>query len=151
MKNKAEVAVNSKILHFKKKADHNKLESLWSFKLIMISTLSSPLFVAFGTTEFYSKIVPAFLSLIAAGLTAWVQLRKPQNLWKTYRTAQRRLEVELEKYQFEIGEYSGDDKDKKVITKASDIYVDVHEQWSDLVPSPDDIKSNPSKEEQPGV
>lgn len=151
MKNKAEVAVNSKITHFKKKADHNKRESLWSFKLIMISTLASPLFVAFGTTELSSKFVPALLSLIAAGLTAWIQLRKPQNLWKTYRTAQRKLEVELEKYQFGIDEYSDDDKDTKVITKANDIYVAVHEQWSKLVPSPDDIKSNPQKEEQPGV
>ncbi|HIF9443834.1 TPA: DUF4231 domain-containing protein [Photobacterium damselae] len=147
MKNKVEAAVNSKILHFKNKADHNKHESLWSFKLIMISTLASPLFVAFGTIELYSKFVPAFLSLVAAGLTAWVQLRKPQNLWKTYRTAQRRLEVELEKYLFEIDEYSGDDKDQKIITKANDIYVDVHKQWSELVPSPDDIKSNLSNEE----
>lgn len=151
MNNKAEVAVKHKITHFKKKADHNKRESLWSFKLIMISTLSSPLFVAFGTTEIYSKFVPALLSLIAAGLTAWIQLRKPQDLWKTYRTAQRRLEVELEKYQFGIDEYSGDDKDIKVVSKANDIYSSVHEQWTKLVPSPEDITSNSSEEEQHGV
>ncbi|MEZ8383129.1 DUF4231 domain-containing protein [Vibrio splendidus] len=151
MNNKVEVAINAKISHFKKKADHNKRESLWSFKLIMASTLTSPLFVAFGTTELYSKFVPAFLSIIAAGLTAWVQLRKPQNLWKTYRTAQRKLEVELERYQFEIDEYSGSDKDKNVIAKANDIYVDVHDQWSQLVPSPEDIKSISPKREKPDV
>ncbi|MGF1838644.1 DUF4231 domain-containing protein [Vibrio atlanticus] len=140
MTSKAEQAVYKKISDFKRKADHNKFESLWSFKLIMLATLVSPVFVAFGTTDLYGKLVPAILSLIAAALTAWVQLRKPQSLWKTYRTAQRRMEVELEKYQFQIDDYSGEERDRNLIVKINEIYVEVHDKWVELVPSSDDIK-----------
>ncbi|MEX6282191.1 DUF4231 domain-containing protein [Providencia hangzhouensis] len=146
MTNKAEIAVAAKISHFKKKADHNKRESLWSFKLIMIATLIGPVFVAFGQTDFYAKLIPAILSLVAAGLTAWVQLRKPQNLWRNYRTAQRRLEVELEKYQFQIDEYSDNKKDRHLIIKANEIYIDVHDKWTELVPSPDKVDFTSSSE-----
>lgn len=148
MTNKVKVAVDAKISHFKRKADHNKRESLLSFKLIMIATLTGPMFVSFGQTDLYGKVIPATLSLVAAGLTAWVQLRKPQNLWKTYRTAQRRLEVELEKYEFQIEEYSGIEKDRNLILKANEIYIDAHDKWVELVPSPDKVNLSSSNEER---
>lgn len=130
-----EFTVEDKVIKLKKKADHNKAEALWSFKIVMLSTLISPLFVAFGTGDLYGKIIPSVLSLIAAALTAWLQLRKPQNLWKIYRTAQRRIENELELYQFKVNEYDSNDADKKLLLNANNIYLETHSKWVESIPT----------------
>ena len=121
----------------KDKANHNKFEALWSFKAVMLSTLLSPLFVAFGDGLVYGKIIPAILSLIAAAFTAWIQLRKPQSLWTNYRTAQRRMEVELDSYKFKLHGYDdeGCNPEKILMTRVNDIYLETHYKWSDLVPT----------------
>ncbi|ELB1482996.1 DUF4231 domain-containing protein [Vibrio parahaemolyticus] len=96
---------NDYIQHFAQKAKHNKRESLLMFKVVMLSTLLAPLFVSFGADTVTSKIIPSSLSLLAAMATAWLQLRKPQNLWFTYRSAERKIEKELHLYNFKAGQY----------------------------------------------
>ncbi|MGL5257927.1 MAG: SLATT domain-containing protein [Proteocatella sp.] len=130
-----ELTVKDKIVELQKKADHNKSEALWSFKIVMLSTLTSPMFVAFGTGDLYGKIIPSILSLIAAGLTAWLQLRKPQNLWKIYRTAQRKIENELELYKFKINEYNSNEADKNLLLNTNKIYLETHLKWVESVPT----------------
>ncbi|SRR5258708_1961456 len=78
----------------REKADHNKRESQISFYAVICFTLAAPLFVTMGEGWLWGKLVPATLSVIAAGATAWLQLRKPQRLWAIYRRAQRELERE---------------------------------------------------------
>jgi len=78
---------------FREKANHNKLESNTIFFGIICFTLAAPLFVTMGEGGFFGKAVPAVLSVLAAGATSWLQIRKPQRLWSIYRRAQRELDV----------------------------------------------------------
>lgn len=80
-KNDVVDVVRKKLFEMEKKANHNKCETLWSFRIIMVSTLLIPIFIAFGSDQLYGKMFPMILSLIAALFTSWIQLRKPQSLW----------------------------------------------------------------------
>ncbi|WP_050577852.1 SLATT domain-containing protein [Sinorhizobium meliloti] len=76
----------------REKANHNKLEAQGCFAAVIGCTLIAPLFVTLGEGPFLAKVVPSVLSVTAAGITSWLQLRKPQKLWVIYRRAQRELE-----------------------------------------------------------
>jgi hypothetical protein len=128
------------IKHFEKKADHNKQESLACFLLVVISTLSVPIFITLGQGLLLAKVIPSILSLLAAGATSWLQLRKPQQLWAMYRTAQRQLEDHHTKYRFKIGEYANaGDVDRVLAEQVAAIKLNTHSQWMALVPSPDSL------------
>src|SRR5690348_12971776 len=77
---------------FRNKANHNKIEAQGCFVAVIACTLLAPLFVTLGQGLIWAKIVPSALSVTAAALTTWLQLRKPQRLWVIYRRAQRELE-----------------------------------------------------------
>ncbi|PSU13768.1 DUF4231 domain-containing protein [Photobacterium gaetbulicola] len=124
------------ITHFKGKSAHNKLESLWCFRLIMFCSISAPMFLALGETFIFSKVIPSALSGVAAFCTAWLQLRKPQILWTTYKTAQRQLEVLRAKYQFKVEEFSDipdTEADKLLIKYTTDIISKTNMTWSSQV------------------
>lgn len=128
---------------FREKADHNKMESQWCFSLTIAFTLAAPLFVTLGQGVLLAKIVPATLSVLAAGLTAWLQLRKPQRLWSIYRRAQRELEREKSYFDFKLSEYATSNEPEKMLAqRVSDIAFTVHEQWEGLVPESDALVSN---------
>ncbi|MEZ8200263.1 DUF4231 domain-containing protein [Vibrio splendidus] len=132
--------IETKIKHFRRKADHNKRESLWSFKLIMLSTITVPILIAYGPDDFWSKLIPSVFSGLSAFFTAWIQLRKPNQLWTLYRTAQRQLESELELYQGSAGEYKDENlKDTLLVEKTNKIYLSVNSVWTSLVPNHKDL------------
>ncbi|WP_335923765.1 DUF4231 domain-containing protein [Shewanella chilikensis] len=125
--------------HYKKKADHNKFESILCFRGVMICTLLAPLFVSLGEGVWLSKIIPSLLSAIAAFSTAWLQLRKPQALWTVYRTAQRKIEATLVHYQFRVGKFDGlsdsiDQADKLLISEVTNFSSEAHNIWTKNVP-----------------
>ncbi|AIY63832.1 DUF4231 domain-containing protein [Pseudoalteromonas piratica] len=129
--------------HFKKKADHNKKESLWCFRIIMFGTLSAPLLVGLGEGVFYAKVLPSILSAVAAFCTAWLQLRKPQELWSIYRNAQRQIEVQITHFDFNVAEYAGLDEDKKneqLALNISDLVLETNNRWTKQVPNPSNLK-----------
>ncbi|WP_375206832.1 DUF4231 domain-containing protein [Hyphococcus sp.] len=127
----------------REKANHNKIESQASFYAIICFTLLVPLFVTLGDGWFFGKLVPAVLSVLASASTAWLQLRKPQRLWAIYRRAQRELEREKAAFDFNLAPYdNGDDADKKLAQRVSDIAFNVHEQWEGLVPEADALTSS---------
>src|SRR5690606_10270978 len=112
---------------FKAKADHNKTESLTCFTLILVASLSAPLFITLGEGVFLGKVVPSILSVIAAGLTSWLQLRKPQKLWSMYRGAQRLIEDNVTKYNFKVGGYkTSADADSLLAEKVAEIALNAH-------------------------
>src|SRR5215813_13761702 len=122
----------------REKANHNKLESQIGFFSIICFTLAAPLFVTMGEGWLWGKLVPAVLSVCAAGATAWLQLRKPQRLWAIYRRAQRELEREKAAYDFGLNGYcETTGRDKMLVSRVSEIAFRVHEQWEGLVPEPD--------------
>lgn len=137
------LAVNT-IAGFKKKADHNKNESLGCFIVVVACSLISPLFVTLGEGVLLGKIVPSILSLSAAGSTAWLQLRKPQNLWSLYRDCQRRIEDHLYKYEHRLAEYEASDveRSKLLADIVRTVAWDAHQKWLPLVPTPEAIGSS---------
>lgn len=135
-----------KISHFREKAGHNKAEALWCFRLIMGSTLLVPLFVALGPEVWTSKIIPSLLSALAAFCTAWIQLRKPQELWTLYRTAQRELEDQLIKHRYQLEEYdSNEDTDKLLAQNVAKLSLQTHQKWIPIAPNPDNLPSKSAK------
>jgi hypothetical protein len=124
----------------REKANHNKQESQIGFFSIICFTLTAPLFVTMGEGWFWGKLLPAILSVLAGGATAWLQLRKPQRLWAIYRRAQRELEREKAAYDFGLNPYGeATGRDKMLAAKVSEIAFRVHEQWEGLVPEPDTL------------
>lgn len=124
---------------FQEKADHNKAEAIWSIRLLIGSTLVAPFFIALGGENFFfAKFVPSTLSLGAAATTAWLQLRKPQQLWATYRNAQRELEDHHYRHRFKLDMYdTSENADKLLAKSAADIAIGVHRHWMILVPNPE--------------
>lgn len=139
------------IAGFKRKADHNKNESLACFVLVVACSLLSPLFVTLGEGLLLGKIIPSVLSLVAAGSTAWLQLRKPQSLWSLYRDCQRRLEDHLCRFQYRLAEYSADDPTREALLADAVRRVawDAHERWLPLVPTPEALGTSSSPTSTP--
>lgn len=126
----------------REKANHNKCEAQYIFFAIICFTLSAPMFVTLGEGWYLGKLVPAMLSVFAAGATAWLQLRKPQRLWAMYRRAQRELEREKASYDFNLDQYrDGGSKEAILAKRVSEIAFRVHEQWEGLVPESDSLVS----------
>src|SRR5262249_26077163 len=126
----------------KLKADHNKTESLWCFYIVIFCTLTPPLFITLGQDIWLGKVIPSVLSLFAAAATAWIQLRRPQQLWGLYRTAQRELEDQQTKYRFRLAEY-GDapNPDKLLAERVAALALNLHQQWIPLIPNPETLKT----------
>lgn len=126
---------NDRIAHFRRKADHNKRESLTFFATVIVCTLASPLLITLGNDAVLNKMLPAILSTIAGGATAWLQQRRPQQLWSLYRGAERQLEYHLQRYQFCAGEYANaESRDRLFAERVTELVVQTHEGWTSLVP-----------------
>ena len=124
-------------LHFEKKAKHNKRESLWCFRLTMLSTLVAPILVALGEDVWFAKITPSILTALAAFCTAWVQLRKPQELWAIYRNAQRQIEIETAHYDFKVGSFQDlneKEADSLLVLNVSRLLFETNKKWMGQVP-----------------
>jgi len=97
--------------------------------VVVIATLVAPLFIAFGETPLLGKIIPSMLSVSATAATAWLQLRKPQQLWALYRAAHKELEVHYTRFHFRIGEYaSADDPDRMLAEQVAKLMLALHYQ-----------------------
>lgn len=135
---------------FKKKADHNKNESLFCFIAILVCSLTAPLFISFGGDCIWTaKITPSILSVFAAGLTSWIQLRKPQKLWSMYRGSQRVIEDEMTKHQFLVGDYKNAELAESLLAeRVAEVAMKAHNEWTAVVPSPEAaFKSKEEKSE----
>lgn len=136
---------------FGEKATHNKNESMLCFWASMGGALLVPVFVTLGpgiaettgcpATEFWlSKVIPSLLSVCVAFSTGWLQLRKPQQLWALYRTSQRELEDNLQKYRFCVEDYAdAESRDKLLVERVTKIALDAHYAWRPMVPNPENI------------
>lgn len=156
---KVEDYCKSLIKAFKEKADHNKLESMTCFQVSMGGALLAPLFVTLGSNMaeglhmsdcLFSKLIPTVLSIAVAFSTAWLQLRKPQQLWALYRTSQRELENCLSNFNFRVGEYaSTKDAEKLLAEQTSKIALNAHYAWLPMVPNPENMNANPTSTKTP--
>jgi hypothetical protein len=126
-----------------KKSNHNKREAMTTLFLTLAATLFAPLFITLGSGLWTGKVIPASLSILASFCTAWLQLRKPQQLWSLYRGAQREIEDQLTRYRFRIGEYDASDgPDRLLVEKVAAIALQLHYKWAPLVPNPEGLRSS---------
>ena len=152
----AEEYCQSVIDAFKSKSTHNKNESIYFFWISMGGALLAPLFVTlgedmakllgdYGSIFILSKLIPSILSVAVAFSTAWLQLRKPQQLWALYRTSQRELENCLSEFQYRIKDFKDsidEDANKLLAEKVSEIALASHYAWLPMVPNPENISSS---------
>lgn len=111
----------------------------------MICSLLSPIFISLGEGFWYSKLVPSLLASVTAFGTAWLQLRKPQELWSIYRTAQRNIEFSLVHYQFQVENYHGQPQealDKTLISEVTAFSKSAHETWTKKIPDNLNLEMN---------
>ncbi|MNG16103.1 hypothetical protein D3C84_999840 [compost metagenome] len=105
--------------------------------------LAAPLFLTLGAGLFLEKIVPSTLSALVALSTAWLQLRKPQQLWALYRTSQREIENNLYKFQYKILDYKDSaDPERLLVERVSKIALDTHYSWLPMIPSPENLQAS---------
>ncbi|GAB4116455.1 MAG: DUF4231 domain-containing protein [Gammaproteobacteria bacterium] len=136
---------------FEEKASHNKNESMLCFWASMGGALLVPVFVSLGpgiaealgcpNFQFWlEKVIPSLLSVCVAFSTGWLQLRKPQQLWSLYRTSQRELEDNLQKYRFSVGDYAeAANREKTLVERVTKIALDAHYAWLPMVPNPENM------------
>lgn len=131
---------------FRDKANHNKAEAQGCFAAVIACTLLAPLFVTLGDSFLLAKVVPSVLSVTAAALTTWLQLRKPQRLWALYRRAQRDLEQAKANYDFNDGDFeNADDREKLLARKVTAIARAAHDEWEGLIPEPEALGTDAVK------
>ena len=100
--------------------------------------MSAPLFITLGQGEWLSKIIPSILSVLSAGLTSWLQLRKPQKLWSMYRTSQRLIEDNIIKCKFKIGDYkTHENPEDLLVERVGEIALNAHNEWVGVIPTPE--------------
>jgi len=133
----------------KRKADSNKTVSTFLFLVVLFSTVLCPVLILISSNEYVSKYLPAILSAGAALASYWMQLRKPQDRWVIYRTAQREIEYEIDQYTFGTGSYSIEDKEKTLAAVVSKRALQLHYEWMPMVPKIEDIEKlkKPKKDE----
>lgn len=134
---------------FRDKANHNKREALVCFVGVLVASSTAPLFITLGNGIVWGKLVPSVLSVIAAGLTSWLQLRKPQQLWSIYRGAQRFMEHHETMYNFSVGEYSGHKNPESLLVEnIAKIAIETHREWTFVVPNPEILSLRNSKQNE---
>lgn len=132
---------NRTIAGIEKKADHNKTEAMRCLVISMLSTLLAPIFIMTGEGLVVGKLIPALLTAVATFCTAWMQLRKPQQLWALYRGAQRELEDERTKFRFLLEPFaSASDPEKLLAERVANIALTLHDRWAPLVPNPESLR-----------
>jgi len=133
---------------------------MYFFWVSMGGALLAPLFVTlgedmakllgdWGSIFVFSKLIPSLLSVAVAFSTAWLQLRKPQQLWALYRTSQRELENCLSEFQHKIKDFTDStDPDKLLAEKVSEIALSAHYAWLPMVPNPENVSSSSTPKSQ---
>ncbi|WP_228751160.1 hypothetical protein [Klebsiella quasipneumoniae] len=72
-------------------------------------------------------------------------LRKPQNLWSVYRTAQRKIETTLIHYKYKTEDYeetSDVGADKLLISKVISFATEAHHMWIKALPDTNSLKES---------
>ena len=124
----------------KKKADANKRGATLLLLVVLSATAIAPILILMPLPDVGSKFLPAFLTATAALAAGWSQLRKPQERWIVYRTAQREIEFEIDQYSYGNGHYSNDDtRDSVLADRISKRALQLRFEWVPMVPTSKDI------------
>jgi hypothetical protein len=130
----------------KKKADKNKDFSTFLFLIVLLATVITPVLILISDDFYISKVIPALLSASAALSSYWIQLRKPHERWALYRTTQREIESEINKYTFSIDGYNDSTKEILLAKRVNDLALKLHYDWMPMIPSTKELQTiNSSK------
>lgn len=124
-----------------KKARENKRETTVLFLVVTVATAFSPVLILLPLDFVLSKTLPAILTSLAALATSWLQIRKPQDRWVMYRTAQREIEFQIDQYLFGNGEYASiENKDALLADRVSNRALQLHYEWLPVAPRLDELE-----------
>lgn len=117
------------------KADENKRLTNLLFFAVLAATVFSPILILLPIPQLWSKIAPAVFTGFAALASGWVQLKRPQERWALYRTAQREIEFEIDQHEFGLGEYTDPQaRDSVLAETVSKRALQLHYEWLPMVP-----------------
>ncbi|AKH95207.1 DUF4231 domain-containing protein [Elizabethkingia anophelis] len=125
----------------KEKADKNKNFSTFLFLVVLLATVITPLLILISDNFWVSKVSPAVLSASAALASYWIQLRKPHERWALYRTTQREIESEINKYTYSIEEYREENRDTLLAKKVNELALNLHYEWMPMVPTTKELQA----------
>lgn len=128
------------------KAASNKRLTTVLFLAILVPTTIAPILILADLPPWAAKILPSALSALAAIASGWIQLRKPQERWAIYRTAQREIEFELDQHQFGNGVYADPEaRDRLLADAVSRRALQLHFEWLPIAPrSKDALRTGPA-------
>ncbi|WP_369523977.1 DUF4231 domain-containing protein [Salinibacterium soli] len=129
----------------KKKADHYKRMSRIFTILIAGFTASIPVIVGLPIEcDWITRTLPGVLAATAALAAVAVQFEKPQERWNLYRRYQRILEGERLLFTTRTGIYKSRSRDRRLARRLTELQLDLHDEWSGLVPRSADVASSAS-------
>ena len=119
--------------YFKNKSNKNKRISNKLLIIIILSSVLTPVFILVSADFWISKLLPSVLGAAAAFSSYWIQLKKPQEKWILFRSAQRQIEYEIDIYKFNLSNLSQKDLEKSLAMKVSQINLEAHQNWIPLL------------------
>jgi hypothetical protein len=126
----------------KEKAKRNKRGSTIFFLCLLIPTAITPILILLPFGDILTKYIPAAITALASFSSAWMQLRKPQERWVLYRTAQREIEFEVDQYSYGLGSYSDPKtKDEILADRISKRALQLHYDWIPIFPKAKEIQN----------
>lgn len=84
--------------------------------------------------EFVVRTVPSLLAALSALAAVVLQIEKPQERWNLYRRYQRILEGEQVLFRAHAGAYKSRHRETRLAARVATIQLDLHDEWSGLVP-----------------
>ena len=130
--------VKSQKDHFRDKANRNKRIVNYSMAIIILSSVMSPVFILISNDFWISKLVPSLLGSLAAFCTYWIQLKKPQEKWILFRTAEKEIESEISNFIYSCDQKK--ENENELAVRVSKYVKNVHQSWIPLVPIKKDFE-----------
>lgn len=84
--------------------------------------------------EFVVRTLPSLLAAASALAAVVLQIEKPQERWNLYRRYQRILEGEQVLFRAHAGIYRSRHRETRLAARVAKIQLDLHDEWSGLVP-----------------
>ena len=132
------------ITSLRAKADQNERRSRVCSVAVVLATTLVPVSLVLSSEWLpfaFGKALPAVLAAAAAGLSTWLRAERPHERWVLYRGYQRAVEMEVLRFENQVGQYGGADAAQRLIDTLADMQLSLHDTWAGLVPRSAEVAS----------
>jgi len=110
---------------------------------ITLGTAAIPVLILLSTkytSVWVGKFSPALIAAALFVTASYTQLERPHQRWEVYRRYQRTFEAERVLYQNGAEPYSDPaTRDALFSTRVAELTVALHQAWSGVLPTPDEV------------